>query len=359
MSATIQNNGGGDLNILNIRLGAESDGNSYYSLVNAQPNGATLPSGESLTANVQFAPILGASFGGPNDSVIVDTDQTSCGLNQSCVTPSTTAFEPITGTIGVPPDALCGPQNVGTDLNFCTNSTASINVGSFDPDGEGVTATQSPAGPYTLGTTPVTLTVVDNNVDHATAVCSYTITVRDLQKPNITCPAPTTISCTGSSGAAATITPTVFDNCPAVTSTCTPPSGPFGFGTTPVMCTATDASGNQSSCSTSVTVTDVPPVIASVVASPNVLSPPNKKMRPVTISVKDSDVCDPTPVCSITSVTETPGIINASDFQITGALTLNLRANGNGGQPQTYIVTVTCADHHGGSTQAQTAVSAP
>jgi hypothetical protein len=38
----VQNNGGGDLNILNIRLGAESDGHAYYSLINGQPTGATL-----------------------------------------------------------------------------------------------------------------------------------------------------------------------------------------------------------------------------------------------------------------------------------------------------------------------------
>ena len=360
LGAVIQNNGGGDLNILDVRLGSESDGHNYYSLLNSQPTAATLPSGESLTANVQFAPPANASFGGPNDSVIVDTDQTACGLNQTCDTASTTTFEAITGTIGVSPDALCSPQVVGTDLNFCSNANASINAGSFDPDGEGVTVTQSPAGPYSLGTTNVNLTVVDNNVDHATAVCSSTITVKDMQKPNISCPAPTSISCTSLSGASATITPTVSDNCPAVTSSCVPSSGSsFGFGTTPVSCTATDASGNQSFCSTSVTVTDVPPVIASVVASPNVLSPPNKKMRPVSILVKDTDLCDPTPACSITAVSETPGPISSSDYQLTGPLTLNLKANGNGGKPQSYIVTVTCSDHHGGSTQAQTAVSAP
>lgn len=360
LGSTIQNNGGGDLNVLAIRLGAESDGKSYYSLVNAQPTAATLPSGESLVANVQFAPSLGSSFGGPNDTVIVDTDQTPCGLNQTCTTPSTAAFASVTGTVGVQPDALCSPQVVGTDPNLCTNATASINLGSSDSDGESVTATQSPAGPYSLGTTNVGLTVVDSNIDHATAFCSSTITVRDTQNPNITCPAPKSISCTSSTGAAATVTPTVFDNCPAVSSSCVPSSGStFGFGTSSVTCTATDPAGNHSSCLTSITVTDVPPVISSVVAAPNILSPPNKKMDPVTIMVKDTALCDPSPVCKITSVTQTPGTISSSDYQITGPLTLNLRANGNSGQPKSYIVTVTCADHHGGSTQAQTAVSAP
>ena len=112
-----------------------------------------------------------------------------------------------------------------------------------------------------------------------------------------------TILCTSASGAAANLHPTVFDNCPAVTASCLPPSGStFGFGTTSVTCTATDASGNSSNCPTSVTVVDVPPVISSVVASPNVLRPPNKKLDPVTILVKDTDVCDPNPVCSISAV---------------------------------------------------------
>jgi hypothetical protein len=360
VGSTIQNNGGGDLNILNIRLGSESDGFNYYSLVNGQPTGATLPSGESLTANVQFAPSSSALFGSPSDTLIVDTDQTPCTVNGSCATSSTTAFANISGTIGVSPDALCNSTTVSTDPNLCSNATASVNHGSFDPDGEGVTVTQSPAGPYTLGTTPVTLTVVDNSPDHATAHCGANVVVKDMQAPNISCPAAQTVSCTSSSGAAVSITPTVFDNCPAVTSSCVPSSGStFGFGTTSVTCTATDASGNTNSCPTSVTVTDVPPVISSVVASPGVLSPPNKKMDPVTILVKDSDVCDAAPVCSISGVSVAGSPAAASDYSITGPLTLLLRANGNGGHAKTYIVAVTCSDHHGGSTSAQTSVSAP
>jgi len=360
MGSTVQNNGGGDLNILNIRLGTESDGHTYYSLLNGQPTGATLPSGESLVANVQFAPSAFASFGGPNDTIIVDTDQTPCATNSSCITPSTTAFANITGTIGVSPSALCSPATVGTDLNLCSNANASVNAASYDPDGESVTVTQSPAGPYSLGTTNVGLTVVDNNIDHATAYCSSSVTVNDTQNPSITCPAPKSVSCTSAAGAMATVTPSVFDNCPAVTSACVPSSGStFGFGTTPVTCTATDPAGNHSSCLTSVTVNDVPPVIASVVASPNILSPPNKKMDPVTILVKDSDTCDAAPVCRITGVTSSSGVISPSDYQITGLLTLNLRANGTNGKSKSYIVTVTCTDAHGGSTQAQTSVSAP
>jgi hypothetical protein len=116
----------------------------------------------------------------------------------------------------------------------------------------------------------------------------------------------------------------------------------------------------MNSCTTSVTVADVPPIVASVVASPNVLRPPNKKLDPVTILVNDSDPCDPNPVCSISSVTSNAGpLVAGVDYVITGALTLQLRASGNGGHALTYIVGVTCADHHGGSSTAQTTVQAP
>lgn len=156
------------------------------------------------------------------------------------------------------------------------------------------------------------------------------------------------------------LSPTFADNCPGVTASCVPTSGStFGFGLTPYTCTATDGSSNTSSCTSTVTVTDVPPAIQSLVASPNVLRPPNKKLDPVTIIVKDTDTCDPSPVCSITGVTANAGPAPAGSVVITGPLTLELRAAGNGGHALTYIVSVTCNDAHGGSTVAQTTVQAP
>ena len=352
----IQNNGQGDLNILNMRIGSPS---AYYSLVNGQPTAATLHSSEGTTAGVQFAPALGSPFGSPSDTLVVDTDETPCGLNQNCSTPSNTTFANITGTVGVPPLAQCTNRTVPTDFNLCTTANVSINSGSSDPDGENITLIQSPAGPYSLGTTGVTLTVTDT--DQRSASCTANVTVQDLQLPSITCPAPQSIQCTSSSGAAATLNPTFSDNCPGVKASCVPPSGStFGFGTTTYTCTATDGSNNTSSCNSSVTVTDVPPVISSVVASPSILRPPNKKLDPVSILVKDTDTCDPSPVCTISSVTASNhAVVAGVDYVITGPLTLLLRASGTGGHPFSYIIGVTCADSHGGSTSAQTTVSVP
>ena len=69
----IQNTAGGELNILNLRLGPGSA--SAYSLVNVPSTTATIPARESLTIHVQFAPAVGASLTRPlTATVIVDTD---------------------------------------------------------------------------------------------------------------------------------------------------------------------------------------------------------------------------------------------------------------------------------------------
>jgi hypothetical protein len=65
----------------------------------------------------------------------------------------------------------------------CT-ATASIDDGSFDPDGESVTVTQSPVGPYGLGSTNVTLTVTD--AAGLSDSCTATVTVVDETPPAIT-----------------------------------------------------------------------------------------------------------------------------------------------------------------------------
>ena len=64
----------------------------------------------------------------------------------------------------------------------CT-APASVNNGSFDPDGDPLTITQTPPGPYPLGTTPVLLTVTDDK--GATAQASATVTVVDTTPPSV------------------------------------------------------------------------------------------------------------------------------------------------------------------------------
>jgi len=277
--------------------------------------------------------------------------------------------DPIFFSVSVnrPPVAMCKNVTASTTPGLCT-APANVDNGSFDPDVDNtITLVQSPPSPYNLGMTAVKLTVTDNN--GAQDMCSAVVTVEDHELPTVTCPAPITVECTGPGGTIATFSASGADNCPGVTTACVPPSGSaFPLGTTPIACKATDGSGNMSpACSSSVTVVDTqPPTITNVIASPNVLWPPNHKMVPVTVAVTVTDVCDASVACHITSVTSNEpanglGDGNTSpDWQITGPLTANLRSErAGGGSGRVYTLTVQCTDASHNSATGMALVMVP
>src|SRR5262249_30821660 len=145
------------------------------------------------------------------------------------------------------------------------------------------------------------------------------------------------------------------------------PAGPYPLGTTPVTLTVTEPEGLSNSCTASVTVVDTtPPVISSVSAFPNVLWPPNHKMVPVTVAVSASDVCSPIVTCKITSVTSNESVNGpgsghtAPDWQITGDLSVDLRAERSAtGNGRVYTLVVQCTDASNNSSSASTTVSVP
>src|SRR5215510_2812235 len=89
-------------------------------------------------------------------------------------------------------------------------ANASIDNGSFDPNGEPITLTQTPAGPYSVGATNVVLTVTDSR--GATSQCSSTVTVQAPTTTTVSAPPPV------QSGAVVTLSSTtIAQNCPAPT----------------------------------------------------------------------------------------------------------------------------------------------
>jgi uncharacterized repeat protein (TIGR01451 family) len=112
---------------------------------------------------------------------------------------------------------------------------------------------------YPKGTTTIHWTATDDAGN--TSSCDQTITVEDHEPPTISCPADITLEPTCPSGAVATYTaPVGQDNCPGAVTTRTAggASGSvFSIGTTTVTYTVTDASGNSTSCSFTVTVKTV------------------------------------------------------------------------------------------------------
>ncbi len=149
------------------------------------------------------------------------------------------------------PVARC--KNVVVSAGSDCLASASIDDGSFDPSGAAVTLTQSPAGPYPLGTTSVTLTVTSSQ---GAASCTASVTVLDQTPPDLLCPADLSVQADpGQCSAVVTFDVSATDNCSQATVTCQPPSGSsFPVGSSAVSCTASDSSQNAAHCSFNVDV---------------------------------------------------------------------------------------------------------
>jgi hypothetical protein len=106
-----------------------------------------------------------------------------------------------------PPVAICADVIVPTEPGTCA-ADASVDDGSYDPDGDPITLDQSPAGPYDLGITAVTLTVTDDS--GAFDTCDALVAVEDVEAPVIECNAPATII---PPDAPVSFTATASDNC--------------------------------------------------------------------------------------------------------------------------------------------------
>ncbi len=196
------------------------------------------------------------------------------------------------------PVAQCGSPTVPADEQC--QAQISVDNGSYDPDGDPLTRTQAPPGPYGLGATAVTLTVEDHC--SASSMCSAMVTVRDETPPSVTWPGDLAAECTSAAGAAVPFNVGADDNCstdPAVA--CTPPGPAFPIGTTGVGCTATDESGNTTGVTFGVTVSDTTrPTVA--VPGPIFKECTSQAGTPVTFAVSASDTCStPTPQCSPSS----------------------------------------------------------
>ena len=204
------------------------------------------------------------------------------------------------GSIVAPAMPTCTPfakcQDVTVPADGSCHASASINAGSDDADSDLAGCTQSPAGPYALGTTPVTLTCAD--AEGLTSTCAANVTVVDTTQPVIACPADQTLECTAE-GAIASFVPAVTDNCGTTSVQCTPPSGTtFSEDAAPaaVSCVAVDGSGNQAACGFQIAVHDtLPPVVTPKLEANGfsvTLWPPNHRYQTVTLNDCIQSVAD-------------------------------------------------------------------
>ncbi|MCI0745114.1 MAG: DUF5011 domain-containing protein, partial [Verrucomicrobia subdivision 3 bacterium] len=140
----------------------------------------------------------------------------------------------------------CDAGECGAVVNF--------GVGASDNcTGASITCNPPSGSLFPVGTNLVTCTALDAAANIAN--CTFNVIVTDDDPPAMTAPADMMVPCSLDPVVAVTFAnPVASDNCGLATIVCEPPSGStFPVGTTTVTCTATDPSGNNTSCSFNVT----------------------------------------------------------------------------------------------------------
>ncbi len=224
--------------------------------------------------------------------VVTLTATDAAGLTNNCEA-TVTVTDP-NSVCNEPPVAVCNPVTVDADVN-CTGAAAGADFGlnSNDPDGDALTFSVSPEGPYTLGTTPVTLTVSDGEFS---ATCTTTITVVDNTAPTAICAEAINISLDANGSAtiaAASIDAGSFDNCgiqhvtlDLTTFDCS------SVGENTVTLTVTDNAGLVNVCTSSVMVEDnIAPSVVCQDITVQLDANGNGNLIPADINAGSSDAC--------------------------------------------------------------------
>lgn len=166
------------------------DHNDIWDNADGNYGGSVIPGPNDITVNPLFMDPTNNDFHLTSSSPCIDAGTSENAPNhdfEGDVRPQGSGYD-----IGAdeyvlyqnqPPEAICQDVTVSTESGLCT-ADASVDDGSFDPDGDEITLEQTPPGPYDLGDTDVTLTVTDDN--GATDTCDAIVTVEDQEAPVIT-----------------------------------------------------------------------------------------------------------------------------------------------------------------------------
>jgi uncharacterized repeat protein (TIGR01451 family) len=169
-----------------------------------------------------------------------------------------------------------------------------------------ITVTQSPAPGTLVGLGPHTITLTandgssNNNGAGNTATITVTFTVNDTTAPAFTFVPPSVTAYTGAGGTScATVisnatlgTATASDNCQTASVTRSPSGNTFPVGTTTVIWTATDGSGNTTTATQAVTVIDNTPPTISCPTNITVYLPLNTTATSMNVSYPPATATD-------------------------------------------------------------------
>jgi hypothetical protein len=291
-------------------------------------------------------------------------------------------------TVNRPPLADAGTDITAECASHTTTGVQLNGTASSDPDSDTITYSWSapgvtfddstsatPTGQFPEGSTVVTLTV-DDGISQDTD--TVTVLVQDTTPPDVTCPAPIEVECTGGLGIQADdpqLAPffagvSATDLCDSTVTITNDAPAFFPLGDTTVTFTATDDAGNSSSCSAVVTVVDTTPPEITVTLDKTRLWPPNHKLETISATVTVTDTCDPNPTFMLTSITsneadnglgdgDTANDIQGADFGDDDT-SFQLRKERSGkGNDRVYTITYTASDSSGNTTDAVVTVTVP
>ncbi len=270
-------NVGGD-NLLTVEIIADQSG-VYFAGIAA----------EVLTSNVSYSwsPAAGLTDAGIQNPIASPTETTTYTVTYTngdgC-----TATDQVMVTVdcNTAPVAVCRPVTVEADANCeAIVGASAFDGGSTSPLGSPISFSVSPAGPYAVGETGITLTVTDSNGQSST--CTSTLTVTDTTPPSIAALSDiVVVNDAGSCSATVNLeAPQTSDNCEVDLISNDQTDNIFPGGETVVTWTVTDIHGNQQTATQKVTVTNDPPVINSVTASASTVA----TNAPVTLTVSYDD----------------------------------------------------------------------
>jgi len=296
-TASVENAGAGATYVWSITNGTITGGTGTSSITYTA--GASGTVGLSVTVANVFCSIPGTA-----NIAIAPAPQFSCppSIVRMTSADGSTGNCVFNGLLAHP--ATSGPNTpITLSIGFSNGSPAPSAL----PPGGTVTAGTSGSYGFYRGKTVVTYTATDNLSNAAT--CSFIVQVMDDELPSIVCPANIVRNNDANQcGAAVTYaTPTVSDNCSAVTPLRTggPASGAFfPKGTTMVNWRVTDASGNSAVCGFTVTVNDAQVPTIACPASLTRSTDLNQCAAAVTYAnPTTSDNCTPAPTVTLQSPT--------------------------------------------------------
>lgn len=225
------------------RLAAGPDGNVWFTQP-GQVVGRITTSGVATIFNTTNVSAYALGSGPDGNLWFTDSANNQVG---KIVPPAPPVVPP---TFVVPPDVV-----VSTDAGQCSASNVSLGTPIYTNTTtcSAVAITNDAPGVFNKGTTVVSWGLTDTCGQ--TQLRQQNVTVFDSEAPVIVCPGDIIVPPVTNALVPVTFTVSATDNCdpaPVVTSSIASGSG-FPLGVTTVTCTAQDSSGNQSTCSFTVT----------------------------------------------------------------------------------------------------------